>query len=104
MKDLKILGRLLSGSTVAAAGEAGSPQRESLEVLWRQLQERYPSDFATSDQEVAAWHESQAEESDLEKQWFAVVFHLQRLLLMRPGDQSITERLERAQVLLKSGR
>ncbi|MGD0260967.1 MAG: serine/threonine-protein kinase [Verrucomicrobiota bacterium] len=101
--DLRKLGRLLSGTTVAPPGNVNSPQSESLEALWRQLQTRYPSGFATSNEEVAGWHEFQAEESELEQQWFAAAFHLQRLLSMRPGDQSLAERLARAQERLKSG-
>ncbi|MGO8930069.1 MAG: WD40 repeat domain-containing serine/threonine protein kinase [Limisphaerales bacterium] len=101
--DLRKLGRLLSGTTVRPPGEVNSPQSESLEVLWRQLQTRCPSGFATSSQEVAGWHEFEAEESELEQQWFAAAFHLQRLLSMRPGDQSLTERLTRAKAFLRSG-
>ena len=103
VNDLRKLGRLLSGTRIASAGEAVAPQLESLEALWRQLQGRYPSDFATSDQEVAAWHEFEAEKSELEKQWFAVVFHLERRLAMQPGDQPLTERLARAREYLKNG-
>jgi WD40 repeat protein len=101
--DLRKLGRLLSGTTVASPGEVSSPQSESPEALWRQLQTRYPSDFATSTEEVAGWHEFEAEESELEQQWFAAAFHLQRLLSMRPGDPSLSERLARAQQHLKNG-
>jgi hypothetical protein len=101
--DLRKLGRLLSGTTAAPPGETISPQSESLEALWRHLQTRYPSGFATSDEEVAAWHEFEAEESELAQQWFAAAFHLQRLFLRRPGDPSLTERLTRAQAHLKSG-
>ena len=30
----------------------------------------------TSAREIAAWHDFQAEECELENQWFAAVFHL----------------------------
>jgi hypothetical protein len=101
--DLRKLGCLLSGTAVAPSGEVISPHSESLEALWRQLQTRYPSGFATSTEEVADWHEFEAEESELEQQWFAAAFHLQRLLSMRPGDSSLTGRLARVQLHLKSG-
>jgi WD40 repeat protein len=101
--DLRRLGRLLSGTTVAPPGEAISPPSESLEALWRQLQTRYPSGFATSAEEIANWHEFEAEESELEQHWFAADFHLRRLLSMRPGDSSLTERLARVRARLRSG-
>jgi hypothetical protein len=44
-----------------------------------------------------------AEQSELEQQWFAVAFHLQRLLSLRPGDSSLGERLARAENHLKNG-
>jgi hypothetical protein len=103
VEDLKMFGRLLTGSTVAHLGEGRSPQAKSLEVLWRELQTRYPFSFVTSSAEVAAWHEFEAEESGLEKQWFAVVFHLERLLSMRPGERPLTERLAHAKGSLKRG-
>jgi hypothetical protein len=94
---------LLSGTTVASRGGVNSSQAESPGVLWRQLQTQYPSNFTTSDHEVAGWEEFQAEESELAQQWFAAAFHLQRILSNRPGDSSLTERLARAQQQLKSG-
>jgi hypothetical protein len=92
-EDLVILSRLLSGRTETRFGKLMPQQSESLEVTWKRLRSKYPSTFETSTEEIEQWHEFQAEECDIQKQWFAEVFHLERLLMLRPGDQSITKRL-----------
>jgi hypothetical protein len=38
----------------------------------------------------------EAQDSELQAQWFAAAFHLERLLSLRPADQSFTQRLARA--------
>ena len=93
---------LLAGGKIASAGV--SPSREgSLESLWRRLRAKYPSEFRTSSEEIAAWHEFEAATSELGEQWFAAAFHLERLHAMRPGDQALSERLARVKKLLPQG-
>jgi WD40 repeat protein len=101
--DLRRLARLLSANAVVPSGEVKPSRSESLGALWDQLRERSPASFAASGEEVARWHELMAEQSELEQQWFAVAFHLQRLLSLRPGDSSLGERLARAENHLKNG-
>ena len=91
--DLVILSRLLSGHTETRFGRLTSEQSESLEVTWKQLRIKYPSTFETSTEEIEKWHEFQAEECDVDQQWFAEAFHLRHLLALRPGDQSIIKKL-----------
>jgi len=95
--DLIRLSRLLSGDRPAPAVGLSQPNSESLQETWRQLRTRYTNQFQLSPQEVAAWHEFEAEESELHKQWSGAVFHLQHLLEMHPGDRSFRDRLEKAQ-------
>src|SRR5204862_8245317 len=92
--DLMSLARLLSGDS-GTMGQLLAPQSESLERTWRRLRSRYHSNFATSVEEIVAWHEFQANDCELRHQSFAAVFHLKRLLAIRSGDQSLTERLDR---------
>src|ERR1043165_8241504 len=91
-KDALLLARFLSVDNVVAPGSS----TQSLQTIFQQLRRKYPSDFTTTDQEIGAWHEFRAEESELQQQWFAAAFHLQRLLALRPGDQSLIRRLARA--------
>lgn len=101
--DLIGLANLLSGNPIAPTGGLGRAHSESLNVLWQRLRTQYPSGFSTSPDEVSGWHEFEAEECELEQQWFGAAFHLQHLLSIRPGDASLVERLAQAQQHLKSG-
>jgi WD40 repeat protein len=91
--DLLLLSRLLSGHTETRFGPSTSERRESLEVSWKRLRSKYPSTFETSIEEIEQWHEFQAEECDVDQQWFAEAFHLRHFLVLRPGDQSIIKKL-----------
>ncbi|MDB6121940.1 MAG: repeat-containing protein [Pedosphaera sp.] len=93
--DLRNLAHLLSNDPVTPQGRFTSSKTESIKISWQQLRTKYPDDFKTTGQEIAAWHEFEAESSEIEKHWFAAAFHLKQLLSMRPGDQSLLERLNR---------
>jgi len=90
--DLVLLSRLLSGHTETHFGQLTSERSESLEVTWKRLRSKYPSTFETFTEEIEKWHEFQAEECDIDQQWFEA-FHLRHLLALRPGDQSIIKKL-----------
>jgi WD40 repeat protein len=101
--DLIILSHLLSGRTETRFGQLPSQQSESLEIIWKRLRSKYPSTFETSSEEIEKWHEFQAKECDIQQQWFAETFHLKRLLMMRPGDRSIMDRLAKVNDHLAKG-
>jgi WD40 repeat protein len=100
VEDLQMFGQLLSSRNVALPGQLPPPHPEMLPALWQQLRNKYPSSFTVSAQEIEAWHEFQAWESEAELQWFAAAFHLERLLALRPGDAAIMERLNAAKANL----
>jgi WD40 repeat protein/serine/threonine protein kinase len=102
LEDLSAIARLLSGSSDAAQGTSTSRKPEPLELTWQRLASRHPSDFTVSAEQVAAWHEFQATECEQHKKWFAAAFHLKQLLLLRPDDQTLRQRLAQAQQHLKS--
>jgi WD40 repeat protein len=87
--DLIILSRLLSSQSGTRFGASAANGSDSLEATWKRLRIKYPSAFATSGEEIARWHEFQAQKCHIHKQWFAETFHLKRLLMLRPGDQSV---------------
>jgi WD40 repeat protein len=98
IRDLQNIAHLLSGETTDLA----PLQSESPEITLRQLRTKYPSDFTTTAREIAAWHEFEAEASEHEEQWFAVAFHLKRILLIQPDDPSLLKRLANAEKQLKT--
>src|SRR5439155_19189801 len=67
--DLRKLARLLSGDTVTPSGPVESSSSPPLSTIWQQLRTKYPSDFTTSPEDIAAWHEFEAENSELQQQW-----------------------------------
>ena len=95
------LAQLLSAQTVNSSGRLVSVPLETLRRLWVSLRTGYPSQFNTSNEEIAAWHEFQSEDCEVRRQWQAAVFHLGQLLKLRPGDPSVIERLARAKDQLK---
>ena len=95
------LARLLSGGTIIPSGQLSAPRSESPLTLWQQLRMEYASDFTVSVQEIESWHQFQAEDSEMQRQWSASAFHLERLLVLHPGDQSISEHLARVKGRLK---
>jgi WD40 repeat protein/serine/threonine protein kinase len=103
VEDLRALARLLSGDALVVSGPSATPQTDHLKALWERLRAKYLSDFTASSEEIAAWHELEAAKSELAQQWFAVVFHLERLLALRPGDNPLSERLARANGHLQKG-
>jgi WD40 repeat protein len=98
LSTLLSLARLLSSGT--AAGPPAPPS-ESLEILWQRLRTHYAADFAISPAEITAWHEFEAQDSELQAQWFAAAFHLERLLSLQADNPSLTQRLARAKENLR---
>jgi len=94
--DLIAISRLLAGRTETRFGPPIAKEAESLETTWKRLRNKYPSTFEVSTEEIAQWHKFEAEECDVQHEWFAEAFHLQRLLELRPGDRTIAKKLESA--------
>jgi WD40 repeat protein len=96
IEDLIRLSRVLSGDRTSQTVGLGQNHPESLQDAWLQLRTRYTNQFEVSDQEVAAWHEFEAEESEIHEQWAGAVFHLRYLLEMHHDDSSLALRLATA--------
>jgi len=101
VEDMNLLAHFLSGDTGDSSRRLTGWPRESLQALWQRFRTQYPSDFTTSTDKIAAWHELEAEDSQEQEQWFAAVFHLERLLALRPADPSLPKRLSRAKAHLR---
>jgi WD40 repeat protein/serine/threonine protein kinase len=102
LSTLQSLIRLLSSGAAPAAAGTSAPPTESLEKLWPRLRTQYAADFAISPAELTAWHEFEAQDSELQGQWFAAAFHLEHLLSLQADDPSLTQRLARAKANLRN--
>ena len=50
----------------------------------------------TPQADMPRWHRAQADDSTKAKQWYAVSFHLERLVRLQPWDASLRPRLKEA--------
>jgi tetratricopeptide (TPR) repeat protein len=72
---------------------------ESFRNAYPWLRKKYPEYFAASLPDADAdWHERQAAESEAAENWFAALFHLDRLAALRPPDGVQYQRRGRAHV------
>jgi WD40 repeat protein len=98
--DLSALASLLTGQLPEHGEEARGSQLSTgrkVSAHWRELKGRYPATFAITPAELIYWHVTQSERAESDQQWSAVVFHLQRLLVLSPTNQVFAERLAQAQ-------
>lgn len=91
--DLVNVSGLLSGRTETRFDALGSQGSDSLETAWKRFRNKYPATFVISTEEIEKWHEFQAEDCDIHRQWSAELFHLKQLIKLRPGNQSIMKRI-----------
>jgi hypothetical protein len=68
------------------------------------LHARYPEDFRTSADSILCWHQREAVESEQAGQWFATLFHLDRVLELKPDEPSLPQRRAHAREQLKQAR
>jgi hypothetical protein len=61
-------------------------EADRLRPQWQDYRTKHPGEFVHSDQEVLAWHRRQAEEAEQAGQWFAAVWHLDRLIDPKAPD------------------
>jgi WD40 repeat protein len=99
--ELVQIARLLTGDMVTPPGTFTRAKSEPLSTVWQQLQRKYPADFSVSKQEVLAWHRFQAEQNEAQQEWYAVRFHLERLAVLDPSDQSLSNRLAHTRLRLQ---
>jgi WD40 repeat protein len=69
---------------------------EEMEKKFAALKAIRPALFAWPT-DTASWHAAQAAVAEFDRQWFAAVFHLQRLATLQPTDENVRRRLAAAQ-------
>jgi WD40 repeat protein/serine/threonine protein kinase len=100
IENMRQIVRLMSGDSFVPQPGLASDSSEPMAELWTRLHTEGSPDFSVTAEQVAAWHEFSARESEREKQWFALTFHLERLLALSPEDPLILSRLEQARAKL----
>jgi WD40 repeat protein/tetratricopeptide (TPR) repeat protein len=98
--DLRLLANVLSGYTLDATGSLAPLDPATIRDGWKTLRDRNPETFQSSAGAAAEWHRQQADEGEHEGQWFAVVWHLNRLLEATPDDADLLRRRARAWAML----
>jgi WD40 repeat protein len=114
VSDLLLLARVLSGDQSVEYGSALPPAPDELEARWKLVSARMPAGFFTvSPEQVrlwtermvmerSAWHDAEAGQCEQNRQWFAAIFHLERLLTLQPDNALLPPRLATARQQLAS--
>jgi WD40 repeat protein len=101
--ELMLLGQLLSGRKAEQIGGGLPLETGALRSAWEKLSARHSSEFTVSPDELSAWHQREAEDSEKAGQWSAAVFHWEQLTRAKPEDQTLSGRLVAARQKLESG-
>ncbi len=91
-RDLLLMAAMLSGQRIDTTGGVVPLQPEELLSTWQTLRTKYAGNLATTPAAALVWHQREAEASEHARQWFAAVFHLNRLLEAHPNDQALLGR------------
>jgi WD40 repeat protein len=95
-EDRAAMARLLAGDMITASGQLATLPEAPWSTYWKHLRERYSDEFTSSKEQIVAWHQFQARQSELEEEWFAAAFHLERLQAVSGEDPSLKQRLAQA--------
>ena len=60
------------------------------------MKSKYPLEFSTTEDDIAAWHGQEADAAENDGQWAAAIFHLDYLRIHTPQDPTVTNRLAEA--------
>jgi WD40 repeat protein len=104
LNDVRSLARLLASTHEILNLTSNDTPPRAIELLWNRLRARYPDDFSTTTNQIIAWHQQQILDSEKDENWAAAVFHLERKLLLRPGDEEVKDDLKRDRGLAAKAR
>jgi WD40 repeat protein len=104
VEDLQALAELLNSREIHATGSLTPVAPARLRQLWQALRARYPDTFAGKESEALAWHRRESESALKSRQWFAAIWHLDRLLVAQPDNSRLLEVRRKAQEALAESR
>ncbi|MEW6302344.1 MAG: serine/threonine-protein kinase [Verrucomicrobiota bacterium] len=96
LADLTQLANLLSGRRIDATGSLAPLKLPALADAWQSLRKQYPDEFSTKPEELLAWHAREADAAEEFKDWYAAVFHLERLASLQPKNGDLRKRRDNA--------
>jgi hypothetical protein len=102
--DLVRLAQLLSGQKLDERGRAILLEGHELQSLWDSVRSEYPANFRVRKEPATEWHRYLAELSERESDWFAAIFHLERLIEESPSSKAMQARLRTARERQATGR
>ncbi len=85
LQDLSLLAELLTGRRLdPEADNILTLRPEVLLGTWESLHQKYPEEFAVDPDEEFRWNARGAEEAETSGEWFAALWHLERLEKLKP--------------------
>jgi hypothetical protein len=73
----------------------------AVDKAWRRLQSSRPDLSKVSAEQISAWHDFEAQESEAQGDWKAAAFHIRKLLDASPDNISAQERLKKIEGRLR---
>jgi WD40 repeat protein len=98
-KDWSLLAELVTGQRLDSGGGMVGLEPSGLANTFQTLLAKYPNDFVISAQHQLDWHARQAAVSELAREWYAALFHLNWLIDARPNTDDL--HLRRALVFVE---
>jgi hypothetical protein len=99
--DLLRLVQLLTGQRLDEGGNLTAVLQADARRAWDLLRPKYPTDFALpSAEDLRTWHQRQVDDAEDQEDWFAAKWHLERLLLTDPRQESLVRRRDKANAKL----
>jgi hypothetical protein len=92
-----MLAQLVVGVSIDDSGRPQPLGPEAIEQAWRQLRTSHPEEFRPKADSLVKWHRRQLLTSEVNQEWSAAAFHLQRLTELSPNDRVLQQ--VRARVL-----
>ncbi|MHB8519231.1 MAG: protein kinase domain-containing protein [Limisphaerales bacterium] len=102
--ELMAVAQAMTGQWIDQSGAAVPLEAGAYRSISQQIRSRRPELFATPADQTVRWHREQAEDCERDHEWFAALFHLDRLLALQPGDRAIAPRRAAAKAALDRSR
>ena len=99
--DLLKYGELLSGQFICDAGSLRGLSANKLHTLFVDLATKYPVSIELEAARLLEWQKRQAMSAEGTQNWFAAVWHLEKLANIYPADTTLQERLTSARKQLE---
>jgi len=91
VEDLVSLARMLAVGRIDAGGNLVPLELNELKGAWTTLRQKYPKQFASTPEEIAAWHQREAADCETDGDWPAALFHVRHALECRPHDAALAQ-------------